>query len=64
MDWNQIESKWAVMIRRVSSDVSVSDADLTAMVVRPMGSADTKTVNGDGRQASVSLEQGAPMSTQ
>lgn len=64
MDWNQIESKWAVMIRRVSSDVSVNEVDLTAMMVRPMGSADAKTVNGDGRQVSVSLDQSSPMSRQ
>ena len=64
MDWNQIESKWAVMIRRVSSDVALDTVDLTAMMGRPTGSTDTNSVNGDSRQASASLEQSSPLSTQ
>jgi hypothetical protein len=37
MDWNQIETKWAVMARRIRADVRCGTTDDGTLVLRRVG---------------------------
>jgi hypothetical protein len=64
MDWDQIESKWAAMTRRVRCDLSINKVDATGKTQRRVTKADAKTSVGADRQVSVDSDQQVTMPTQ
>ena len=61
MDWDQIESKWAAMTRRVRGDLS---ADATGTMQRRAAKADVTANIGADRQANVTTDQQSTMPAQ
>ncbi|WP_309663738.1 hypothetical protein [Tabrizicola sp.] len=49
MDWDQIESKWAAMARRVRGDVSIIKVDATGKTPRRLAKADAAANIGADR---------------
>ncbi len=47
MDWDQIESKWAAMTRRVCGGMPAATADTSGKPKRPKAKADASTTNGN-----------------
>lgn len=64
MDWDQIESKWAAMTRRVGGDLSNTKVDATGKVLRRVAKTDATTGIAADPQPSISLEQQTPMTAQ
>jgi hypothetical protein len=64
MDWDQIESKWAAMTRRVRGDLSINNVDATGNMQRRVAKADAKTGISTDRQTSVGSDQQAAVSAQ
>lgn len=64
MDWDQIESKWAAMTRRVRGDLPINKLDATGKMPRRVAKADATISIGADRQVSVISDQQSTMSTQ
>lgn len=64
MDWDQIESKWAAMTRRVRGDLSTKNVDATGKMQRRVAKVDAKTSLDTDRSLVVIADQQTAMSTQ
>ncbi len=64
MDWDQIESKWAAMTRRVRGDLTFTTPDASGRMPRQMAKADAASGLSVEQQANVNGDQRAAMSTQ
>ncbi len=64
MDWDQIESKWAAMTRRVRGDLSTKNVDATGKMQRRVAKVDAKTSLDADRSLVVIADQQTAMSTQ
>lgn len=64
MDWDQIESKWAAMTRRVRGDLSTKNVDATGKMQRRVAKVDAKTGLDTDRSLVVIADQQTAMSTQ
>ena len=64
MDWDQIESKWAAMTRRVRGDLSLSKAEANASSVRRIAKSEIKMGNVADIPASVPADPSITMSAQ
>lgn len=61
MDWDQIESKWVAMTRRVRGDLST---DATGTLLRRSAKADAMVNKGAERQPNVTTEQQSTLPAQ
>jgi hypothetical protein len=64
MDWDQIESKWAAMTRRVRGDLSINKADAKGQSSRRAVRAEAKAVMGADQQTSPATDPQATMPAQ
>ena len=65
MDWDQIESKWVAMTRRVCGDLSISQTDATGKISRRVAKVDDTAINGNtDRQVIVTSDQPTAMTAQ
>ena len=64
MDWDQIESKWAAMTRRVRGDLSLSKAESNAISGRRIAKSEIKVVGVADIPASVPADPSITMSAQ
>ena len=64
MDWDQIESKWAAMTRRVRGDLSLSKAEANAISGRRIAKSEIKVVGVAEIPASVPADPSITMSAQ
>ena len=64
MDWDQIESKWAAMTRRVRGDLSTQDMDVTGKMQRRVAEVDAETSLETDRPLAVVADQQTAMPTQ
>ena len=63
MDWDQIESKWAAMTRRVRGDLSVEAVNVAGKSSRGMSKADANTTIVADLQGMTDTDQQASMPT-
>lgn len=65
MDWDQIESKWVAMTRRVGGDLSISQTDAAAKTPRRVAKVgDTTSSGSTDRQVIVTTDQPTAMTAQ
>lgn len=64
MDWDQIESKWAAMTRRVRGDLSSKNVDATGKMQRRVAKIDAHTDLETDRPVAVAADPQTAMSTQ
>lgn len=65
MDWDQIESKWVAMTRRVGGDLSISQTDAAGKIPRRVAKVGGPTSSGStDRQVIVTTDQPTAMTAQ
>ena len=64
MDWDQIESKWATMTRRVRGDTTTTKADATGAMPQSVAMTDAEASIGPDLQANMSSDSETPMLVQ
>lgn len=64
MDWDQIESKWVAMTRRVRGDVLTPNVDAIAKLPRRVSKVDAQTSLVADRSSAVIADQQTALSTQ
>jgi hypothetical protein len=64
MDWDQIESKWAAMTRRVRGDLSINKADVKGPTLRRAATSEVKAVVGADQQTSATNDLQNSMTAQ
>jgi hypothetical protein len=63
MDWDQIESKWAAMTRRVGGHLSITKSDATGKSPRGPKTTDASTTTGADQQIKIAPDQKMMMLT-
>lgn len=64
MEWDQIESKWAAMTRRIRNDLSSAKSDAIAKVHPRDAGSDGRLRNAPERQPSLGADQQSALSAQ